>query len=49
MVFTVQARLSIYATTVLPNIDYDDIFYQEGSKAELKKIQDIETKALKLC
>ena len=49
MFFTMQARLSIYKTTILPNIDYDDIFYQEGSKTVLKKIQDKQTKALKLC
>ena len=44
---TIQASIAIYKTTILPYIDYGDIFYQAGPKGHLKKVQDKQTKALK--
>ena len=46
---TVQASLCIYKSTILPYIDYGDIFYQACSNTYLQKIQDKQTKALKIC
>ena len=46
---TVQASIAIYKTSILPYIDYGDIFYQAGPKGHLKKVQDKQTKALKIC
>ena len=46
---TLSARLSVYKTTILPYIDYGDIFYQAGSKVQLRKIQEKQNKALKIC
>ena len=46
---TVQASLSIYKATMLPYIDYGDICYHACPKNYLQKIQDKETKALKIC
>ena len=46
---TIQASIAIYKTTILPYIDYGDIFYQAGPKNYLKKVQDKQTKALKIC
>ena len=34
---TIQASIAVYKTTVLPYIDYGDIFYQAGPKDPLKK------------
>ena len=44
-----QTSLNIYKTTILPYIDYGDIFYQAALKKSLEKIQDRQTKALKVC
>ena len=44
-----DACLNIYKATILPYIDYGDIFYQATSKILLKKIQDKQDKALKIC
>ena len=46
---TLDACLNIYKTTILPYIDYGDIFYQASTKTLLKKIQDKQDKALKIC
>ena len=46
---TVYASLSIYKTTILPYIDYGDIFYQAASKKMLHNLQDRQDKALKIC
>ena len=46
---TVQASLCIYKATILPYIDYGDIFYQACSQIYLRKVQDKQTKALKIC
>ena len=46
---TVQASLCIYKATMLPYIDYGDIFYQACTKYYLQKVQDKQTKALKIC
>ena len=46
---TIHASLCIYKATILPYIDYGDIFYQACSKIYLQKIQDKQTKALKIC
>ena len=46
---TTTTRLTIYKTTILPYIDYGDIFYQAGSKIQLRKIQEKQNKALKIC
>ena len=46
---TTQASLSIYKTTILPYIDFGDIFYQAGTKGYLDKIKDKQTKALIIC
>ena len=37
---TVYASLSIYKTTILPYIDYGDIFYQAANKKMLHNMQD---------
>ena len=44
-----EASLNVYKTTILPYIDYGDIFYQAASNKNLSKIQDRQTKALKIC
>ena len=46
---TTQSSLNIYKTTIMPYIDYGDIFYQAAFKGSLAKIQDRQTKALKIC
>ena len=46
---TVYASLSIYKTTILPYIDYGDIFYHAANKNLLQKLQDRQEKALKIC
>ena len=46
---TVYASLSIYKTTILPYIDYGDIFYQAANKKMLHNLQDRQDKALKIC
>ena len=38
-----QTSLNIYKTTILPYIDYADIFYQAALKKSLEKIQDRQT------
>ena len=43
---TVYASLSIYKTTILPYIDYGDIFYHAANQNLLKKLQDRQEKAL---
>ena len=45
----VYASLSIYKTTILPYIDYGDIFYQAANKKMLHNLQDRQDKALKIC
>ena len=46
---TEQSSLDIYKTSILPYIDYGDIFYQASPKGSLNKIQDRQIKALKIC
>ena len=46
---SIQSSLTIYKATILPYIDYGDIFYQAAFKGSLTKIQDSQTKALKIC
>ena len=46
---SIQSSLHIYKTTILPYIDHGDIFYQAAFKGSLKRIQDRQTKALKIC
>ena len=46
---TVYASLSIYKTTILPYIDYGDIFYHAANQKLLKRLQDRQEKALKIC
>ena len=46
---TVYASLSIYKSTILPYIDYGDILYHAANQNLLKKIQDRQEKALKIC
>ena len=46
---TTKSSLNIYKTTIMPYIDYGDIFYQAAFKGSLAKIQDRQTKALKIC
>ena len=46
---TVQTSLCIYKATMLPYIDYGDIIYHACAKNNLQKIQDKQTKALKIC
>ena len=46
---TTQASIAIYKISILPYIDYGDIFYQAAPKGLLKNIQDKQTKALKIC
>ena len=45
---TVYASLSIYKTTILPYIDYGDIFYHAANQNLLKRLQDRQNKALKI-
>ena len=45
----VYASLSIYKTTILPYINYGDIFYHAANQGLLNKLQDRQEKALKIC
>ena len=46
---TIYASLSIYKTTILPYIDYGDIFYHAANKCLLSRLHDRQCKALTIC
>ena len=46
---TDDAALKVYKTMILPYLDYGDIFFINSNSNQLKKLQTLQNRALKIC
>ena len=46
---TDEAAIKVYKSMILPYLDYGDIFYMNANSIQVKKLQTLQNRALKIC